>query len=91
MLSQRGNDKNSDKTTESNWHFFLTLTPSHFYPEEIPQVREVAMNYCHKKGIETAGNCRPLVKASDSLPSFYILNKVKKDNRWKVTLKCAAL
>lgn len=21
MLSQRDNDKNSDKTTESNWHF----------------------------------------------------------------------
>lgn len=45
MLSQRGNDKNSDKKSESNWHFLnFILTPSHFYPEEIPQVREVAMN-----------------------------------------------
>lgn len=45
MLSQRGSDKNSDKTIESNWYFFnFILTPSHFYPEEIQQVREVAMN-----------------------------------------------
>lgn len=46
MVSQRDNDKNSDKTTESNWDFFKTLflTSTHFYPEEIPQVREVAMN-----------------------------------------------
>lgn len=42
MLSQRGDDKTLLNQTGIFVNFILT--PSHFYPEEIPQVTEMAMN-----------------------------------------------